>query len=323
MLKGKVNYSRLNKKLALKYVRLLKNNPSFPTNGFVWWRPFEAEIEITDFCNLRCKMCYGPKRSGKISFDVFRKIIDRIDGVETLHICGTGEPLLNNNIYKMIKYCKKKQIPTVTLTTNGMLLNEELSEKLNRSGLNEIRISLDAGDEETLKSIRPGSDFSLIIKNIKYFVALGKVRTYINSIILPDNWDSLLRLISILKNIRINQIRFCEVKPFNEQITLLESCQRKDRIAFLRKLRKSCNDAKIDFTLSVGKYLYCVRSFTEIYIDHKGNVTPCCTLVNSPFMGNILKEDLDTIWNSSRMKKWRVLLQKRQYPKICKEICRV
>ncbi|MBW7942386.1 MAG: SPASM domain-containing protein, partial [Candidatus Kuenenia stuttgartiensis] len=49
---------------------------------------------------------------------------------------------------------------------------------------------------------------------------------------------------------------------------------------------------------------YCPKPYDYLYINIDGRVTPCCDLPRHE-VGNILKEDIDEIWNSENMQYFR------------------
>jgi MoaA/NifB/PqqE/SkfB family radical SAM enzyme len=49
---------------------------------------------------------------------------------------------------------------------------------------------------------------------------------------------------------------------------------------------------------------YCPKPYDYFYINVVGDVTPCCSLPRHR-IGSLLKDDLRTIWNSSRFKEFR------------------
>jgi len=126
-------------KIAIKEIlgRLLYALPDYPS---------QAQIEITNRCNLTCEMC--PRDHFNLSredmpFDTFKEIVDRLGEVKLLTLTGWGEPLVHPQLFEMITHCKQKGY-TVKLTTNGTLLTPEMQQKVRNSGLDEITISLDS-----------------------------------------------------------------------------------------------------------------------------------------------------------------------------------
>ncbi|MCX7862326.1 MAG: radical SAM protein [Bacteroidales bacterium] len=65
----------------------------------------------------------------------------------------------------------------------------------------------------------------------------------------------------------------------------------------------------------------CNAPFANIYIDGKGNVTPCC-FNRDDILGNIFTNDLSQIWNSTTAIKIRELLANHKFPLGC-IICEV
>ena len=86
--------------------------------------PSQAQIEITNRCNLTCKMCprdYFNLLKEDMPLETFKKIVDRLENITLLTLTGWGEPLVHPHIFEMITYCKERS-HKVKLTTNGTLL---------------------------------------------------------------------------------------------------------------------------------------------------------------------------------------------------------
>lgn len=66
-----------------------------------------------------------------------------------------GEPLLNPEIYRMIKYCEERNILSVT-STNLNKFSRENARDLVESGLDALIIALDGIAEETYSKYRIG-----------------------------------------------------------------------------------------------------------------------------------------------------------------------
>ncbi len=65
---------------------------------------------------------------------------------------------------------------------------------------------------------------------------------------------------------------------------------------------------------------FCKAPFVNIYVDAKGNVTPCC-FNRKDVYGNIYNQHIDEIWNSKTAQKLRQLFKNKQFPENCK-ICK-
>ena len=128
-------------------------------------------VSVTERCNLRCRYCRSPfdtdmpiheagqnrpfrttdheSTGDPLSCDEILRII-RITtklGIRHIRLTG-GEPLLREGIEGLIRSIRSiNGIETVTMTTNGILLEEKLPE-LVREGLAGVNVSLDTTDEE-------------------------------------------------------------------------------------------------------------------------------------------------------------------------------
>ena len=114
-----------------------------------------VEISPIDACNRKCSFC--PKADPKIAPDTYKKMhIDLVKKLNkefleigfkgTIVFAGYGEPLLNKNIFKMIKLFSKSF--NTEVTTNGDPLNEKVINKLVDSGVNKIIVSLYDGPHQ-------------------------------------------------------------------------------------------------------------------------------------------------------------------------------
>jgi len=83
--------------------------------------PHFVQLDITNACNLTCGMCpihhVGIEKT-HIDYQMFKKIVDKLDGVKEISLVGLGEPLTHPRIIDAIKYCKSKGM-IVKITSNG------------------------------------------------------------------------------------------------------------------------------------------------------------------------------------------------------------
>ncbi|MCK5567049.1 MAG: radical SAM protein, partial [Actinomycetia bacterium] len=120
-------------------------------------------LSVTDRCNLRCKYCMpgeGIRLAGKselLTYEEILKIVRILGelGIRKLRLTG-GEPLLRDDILELVSgLAKLKDIESISITTNGILLEKYL-EKLYRSGIDSINISLDSPDRGNYREITRG-----------------------------------------------------------------------------------------------------------------------------------------------------------------------
>lgn len=261
--------------------------------------PIQIDFELNSSCNLKCPMCpisaESPKGKGKntwFDFDFYKKIIDFSvkNGTKAIKLNYINEPLIRNDLIEFIKYAKSKGILDIYLSTNGILLNDKISENLIKSGLTRIQISIDAVTENIYQKVRPGGSLSKVIKNVKNFIYSKKklnsilplvrvnfVKTSLNEHELDqfiNDWKHKVDMIGIQEFVKPTKIKNSKIKSF--------------------KTKK-----KIDFK--------CSFPFKQLVITNEKKILPCCT-----FWGEELSiidleqpEDLLKAWNHPKIKKLR------------------
>ena len=136
-----------------------------------WAYPTLIQIEPTNNCNLRCPLCHvvtDNKPRGFLEFERFSHIMDEIgDYLLFLHFWGWGEPFLNPDFLRMVRYAKTKGIKIITSTNGHFFSNKSDIDALIDSGLDVLIFALDGLDRETYDKYRKNGDFDRAISNLK------------------------------------------------------------------------------------------------------------------------------------------------------------
>lgn len=261
--------------------------------------PLAVDIFPIHACNFKCKFCVCSLDNDKQGFDfdtnvmsmnLFRKCIDEIKGfpkkIKMLRFVGVGEPLLHKDIVQMVKYAKGAEISEkMEIITNGSLLTKEISDGLIESGLSQIRISIEALDEDIYEEITGVKvDFSKLINNIRYLYE-NKKDMHINVKIINyaiKSAEDEQRFYEIFENICDTMAIECLVEASSK----VDYSTMKDKIG-----NKTLRGHALD-SISI-----CPQPYYLMQICPDGKVFPCCSLENAPVMGNCSNEDIVDIWN--------------------------
>ena len=155
----------------------------------------DLRISVTDRCNFRCPYCmpaeiYGERYEflPKASLLTFEEIarLTRIMvklGVVKVRLTG-GEPLVRNEIEKLIGLLSKIDgVEDLTLTTNAYLL-KQMAQKLKDAGLQRITVSLDSMDDDVFKTMNGrGFGTERVIEGIVAAEQAGLSPIKINSVV--------------------------------------------------------------------------------------------------------------------------------------------
>ena len=140
--------------------------------------PSQVIVDLTEICNLACIHCPHPVfkqseyYSGKsLRPELNQKLVDEVatasnGSTQYIRYTGEGEPLIHPQSIPMMRYAKEHSGVTVTLTTNGTLLDERRIDGLIEARLDVIDISIDAFKDETYSRIRVRGDLKVTRGNV-------------------------------------------------------------------------------------------------------------------------------------------------------------
>lgn len=153
-------------------------------------------LHIAHDCNLACQYCFAEEgeyhgRRALMSFEVGKKAIDFLllnsGNRKNLEIdFFGGEPLMNWEVVKQIvEYGRSKEKEynknfRFTMTTNGVLLNDEIMEFCNRE-MSNVVLSLDGRKEvnDKMRPFRNGKgSYELIVPKFQKFAKLRENKDY-------------------------------------------------------------------------------------------------------------------------------------------------
>lgn len=140
----------------------------------------QLDLELNGGCNYACPMC--PQAEGrerdflkKLPYGVFTKIVDDAAqyGLDTVSLHGSGEPTLNRDMPKFVRYVKGKGLRCVSFT-NGLRLDETMARGLIEAGIDILRISCIGYDRASYAHWMSQDTFETVRENVRRFVALNR-----------------------------------------------------------------------------------------------------------------------------------------------------
>ncbi len=273
---------------------LLQIQERFFRNSKVYGIPFHLVLESGNICNLKCPLCPTPFRenripTGMLSYENAKKIINQLPGLIHLNLSLWGEPLLNKDIFKIIKFAKQRDVE-VLLQSNLNILNESSALDLVQSNLDILQISLDGSSQEAYEKYRVNGIFSKVIENINLVKDVQKKENNYSTRII---WKMVIN--------RFNESEIEKARLWAEKIGIefkIVEIYTPDHLKKQWKPCKSIEESPIVHTDIVEK---CYSLWQVATINFNGDVFPCCSEF-SPIdvLGNILKDDFKTIWNNSK-----------------------
>ena len=303
-------------------------------------------FELTDKCNLNCVHCgsnCNSKRNNFLDINIIKKTLDEVSKMydsKRIMVCLTGgEPLLYDDIYEVMNYSKKKKY-LVGITSNGTLVDNHVAEKLVKSGLDSIAISID-GLKDTHDNLRQCKGvFEKAFDGIRSLKKAG-IEPNVTTVINKNSFGEIESLYNLMKNENINSWRIINVEPIGRARASKELLLDKNEILklfdFIKEKRFNENN-DIDVTYGCShfvtfKYEKFVRDFyfqclagTQVAsIAANGDIVACLDIErrNDLVQGNIYKDSFIDVWENKYetfRKDWSdnsKLCNSCEYKKVC------
>ena len=140
--------------------------------------PNTLSVELTNACNLRCPMCPNPymkRKRGMMDIKIYKDILDEAVelGVKQVGLFATGESLLHPRVGDFVALTKRKRVYTY-ITANGAKMGPGLHEDLIDAGLDSMKFSIDAHNQEIYSKVRPGGHIETVFENLRKMDRLRK-----------------------------------------------------------------------------------------------------------------------------------------------------
>lgn len=260
----------------------------------------QIHLEATNGCNIKCITCNNSlarARRGNLPLESACKIIDEsweelgAEGILGLYI--RGESVLHPNLADIIQYAYAKGFRKILLSTNLVLLTEDISRRILESGITELRLSVDAVDAETFEKTRAGAHFHLISKNLE---DLYKVKQEINS-------KCMFRLHGSLHRKSFEKIpQF--IRKWNFMIDRFKFTVAVNQGGlFDTDLARSFSD--FEFAVSENWKIPCRILYNYIGVTWNGKLTSCCVDYQEKFVVGSLEDGIKNGFLNSKSKALR------------------
>jgi MoaA/NifB/PqqE/SkfB family radical SAM enzyme len=327
---------------------------SGPTGGrpaVVPGLPAVLYLETTNRCDSLCRTCVRTFRSLEPPKDLtlaeLVKIVAQFPRLDRVILHGIGEPLLNPELLPMIRHLKG-QGAAVVFNSDAIGLTEKKRRALIESGLDELRVSLDAATPETYRAIRGVPRFDRVVENVAALAALKKrlgaatPKISLWFTVMKRNVGELPDFIRLAAKMGAAHVNVQRLVHYGEGLAVQEQSLYGSLTALeevmLAEATRLAQDSGIDLSASGATtppesltprererpWSGCQRPWSLSYITANGNVLPCCispwTAKDYPglILGNALAEPFAAIWNGERYQRFRARFESDEAPDPCR-----
>ncbi len=329
------------------YVKVLSNILLKPLR--VHQTPIHIQFEPTTYCNLNCESCARSKyltHPKHLSLENFKHIIEQIRPMK-ISLSGAGEPFMNPHLFDLIRLAKEYGC-SINTTTNGTLLTQEVCDHIVESGLDLMKISIDAATPETYQKNRGVDKFFQIADGIRALTEarkrLDSIKPFIrfNYVMSKDNFHEMAATIELARKLGISAIYFqpLDLTGIEERQELLVGALTYEgllqeiisaiKVSQQNQISTNLLDIRKKLPLYWRKYQMktrdldaariCILPWFSAHITLEGMMRPCCSCFqNYTNMGNILQTDVQDVWNGEKYRHFRKVIREGKRPfAICK-----
>ncbi len=272
--------------------------------------PLGISIEPTNNCNLKCKECptgmdilQRPK--GSIDKVLAEKVLQELSSkLTTVIFYFQGEPFINREVDELISYASGKKVYSIT-STNGHYFTNENIEKIIKSGLNKLIISVDGTTQSVYETYRVGGRLEKVIEGVKLLVsekqkANSKLpKLVLQFLVTAENEHQINDAKKLANDLKVDAISFktAQIYDFEGGNPLIPVNEK-----YSRYKKQQDGTYKIKSKLKNR----CWRMWGQPVVTATGDVVPCCFDKDANYkMGNLNEQSFKEIWQSENYKNFR------------------
>lgn len=294
------------------------------------YQPMTAVWEVTMGCNMRCGHCGSSCAEALPEELTSKEALDLCDEIAQLGLrwitLSGGEPLTRKDIHHLVARLSRNGV-SVNIITNGWLLEKEVAERLKKSGIATVAISID-GTREIHNQIRRQDAFEHAEDAFRILKELG-IKTGAVTTITNQNIKILDELKEELIRIGVDSWQVQLGLPMGNMQTktdwLLQPAQMEEIIQFCYETAKEgrikicpadCIGYYTKKEMEIKKIFYhtdhaslwdgCNAGIRGFGILHNGDILGCTSIRDRQYIeGNIRERSLREIWEDEENFKWR------------------
>jgi MoaA/NifB/PqqE/SkfB family radical SAM enzyme len=310
--------------------------------------PEQVVVDLTNRCNNNCMACWTGSpllrektppdhwKSQEFPHELMKEIIHSLHrlGTQRIRFTGGGEPFTHAGIMDLLEYVKSLGM-ICALTTNFTLMDEDKISRIMEIGLDEMAVSLWAGDPATFSRVHPNKTEKTFNRISHLLHRLGSEKNHlpkvtISNVLFNMNYPNAAQMFDFAQEVKADAVYYTLVDPIpgytdcllltpeqskellfmvndieakaaglpkDEQVELENFQQFKRRLANMDAKGGHYDNNIIDTIPCYIGWMFC-----RLLPD--GSVSPCCRGVNKP-MGNLFHNSFEEIWASATYGEFR------------------
>lgn len=282
------------------------------TKSYDWLKKLTTPVYIawnlTSKCNMACTFCYSRNRGDDLSLDENKTLLDKLIRSSILEIgFGGGECFLYKGFFDLAKIASDANV-RVSVTTNGSIYNNSIHKKIKDVGFHSIAISFDSSNADKHDAIRGKGAFQRATETAQKLRQL-QIPLDIVTVITKKNMNDVIGIANLARHLGARKVIFKEFKPSglgltNQELFQLSIEEKKITWETILNHQKTNSSPILDIGLRSeplvnslygdGSVRNCSCGTMSACLRENGKIMVCSYSDNH--IGNLLEDDLETIW---------------------------
>lgn len=295
--------------------------------------PIRVSWLITLRCNLMCKHCYIGSRPvsefRELPFTQVKAMLQELAnaGVFIVYFTG-GEPFVRSDFLEILKVASDMGLK-IGISTNGLLLNENVIKKLSNLNVIKIQVSLDGATKYTHEFVRGPDTFERTVTTIRELVKSG-LSVGITFVCHRVNMHEMEEVFKLAFELKVKGIKISPlmswgrarellheyIPSFEERVEIIKRAiliSKKLGISLLDELHtlKEQRQPYIDLGILESHECSGCPLIMGLTLLPDGEVIPCEVfadrLTSDIILGNLANQDtsIEEIWDSAKARAFR------------------
>jgi MoaA/NifB/PqqE/SkfB family radical SAM enzyme len=174
-------------------------------------------------CNLACESCRSDfiilkGKAKQRAEDIHENVVNikHLKDVQRLIITGSGDPFGSKLYHSFLRNFDPKLAPKlrITLSTNGLLLNEKTWSNICSKAIDRVELSVD-GASQTSYTANRGGDFTLLVRNLEFIGRLRKQKKLkvfeLHFVVQKNNFFEMKNFVELGRRVNADMIIFKQI----------------------------------------------------------------------------------------------------------------
>jgi radical SAM enzyme (rSAM/lipoprotein system) len=274
--------------------------------------------ECTVRCNIKCQHCGSDCTPDDGSTDMpaedFLKVTESIrqhyNPNKLMIVLTGGEPLMRMDLEEVGLELYRQGYPW-GMVTNGYAMTEDRFQRLLKSGLRSITVSLDGLEEDHNWLRGRNTSFSKAVETISMAAVTPNIAFDVVTCVNARNFSKLRQIKDLLISLKVQQWRLFTISPIGRAIEnrdlFITGQQFRELMEFIQECRE---ERKIIASYGCEGYLgayegkvrtgyfFCRAGINIASVLNDGSISACPNNSRKVVQGNIYKDDFMDVWQN-------------------------